>query len=959
MYSFFGVIMPHWFQKKNFTDEKDRQIAHILSLLIAASWVAYLVVFFCGLYYHDRKVLAVTILGSILQFVPFWLLRRGHLLSGSWVLSVSVLGTLTSLATFGQGYHDISIFAFPIILVFTSMTLNRSAFIINTVLLLASIGWLVFGQMNAWFRPAPIPPSSYWVDFMLLTVILSISAFAIDLLVIHMRKNLERAQREIEQRKKAEEALRKSEAKFRAVIENSNDGILFCDADARITYRSPSCAHNGFTDEARIGHIGFELVHPDDRAEMRRFWAGRLEHPEAPAKTKFRLLNKDGTWRWIEMTGQNLLHHPDVASMVLTSRDITEGMLAEEALRDNEERYRQLFNSSPDGIILIGPDACIASANIAMARMYRYDSPDDLIGLYTPLLVAPTSQKYSEQIIRRRLKGEDIPPVEYELVRKDGTTFFGETSATILHNADGTVSGYICTTRDTTERKKSEQALRESEERYRMMFEGTSLAINITRGTDIIYANPSYLKIFGYASFDELKQVAPLELFSPECRQKVAENIQRRAIGLPVPDSYEAESLRKDGTRFPMLMYLTKATFADGPATVGFILDITERKRMEEELQKVEKLESLGILAGGIAHDFNNLLGGLFGYIDMARVNSGADKTVSKYLDKASAVFERAKDLTQQLLTFSKGGSPKRKTGHVGSLVKENAAFALSGSNIGCDYNIARDLWPCDFDENQIGQVIDNIVINAQQAMPLGGTISISVDNISLNDGDKPALSAGDYIKISIADSGVGIPQELLKRIFDPFFTTKQKGNGLGLATCYSIIQKHEGCIDVESAPGKGSVFHIFLPASHGGAVQDISQSPSCHEGKGRILVMDDEDFMREIVGEMLTSMGYSIIEARNGEEALRFSVDAEKQGNLISGALFDLTIPGGVGGREAIVEFRKEFPDMPVFASSGFSDDPVMARPAEFGFTDSIRKPFKKGDLAEMLNKHLKLSEP
>jgi two-component system, cell cycle sensor histidine kinase and response regulator CckA len=216
-----------------------------------------------------------------------------------------------------------------------------------------------------------------------------------------------------------------------------------------------------------------------------------------------------------------------------------------------------------------------------------------------------------------------------------------------------------------------------------------------------------------------------------------------------------------------------------------------------------------------------------------------------------------------------------------------------------------------------------------------------------------PSIIEGNYIKISIADTGAGIPEDLLKRIFDPFFTTKQKGTGLGLATSYSIIQKHDGCIDVESVPGKGTTFHIFLPTSHNGTVEEISRLPAQHKGTGCFLVMDDEKFIRDIVCAMLKAMDYTIFEAANGEEALLLCAETMKKGKPIVGALFDLTIPGGIGGKEAIVELRKNLPDMPVFASSGFSEDPVMARPTEFGFTDSIRKPFRKNDLAQMLNKH------
>ncbi len=390
--------------------------------------------------------------------------------------------------------------------------------------------------------------------------------------------------------------------------------------------------------------------------------------------------------------------------------------------------------------------------------------------------------------------------------------------------------------------------------------------------------------------------------------------------------------------------------------TIGVVLvfrDMTEKQKMLDGMQRVDKLNSIGVLAGGIAHDFNNLLSGLFGYINLAQIESSGD--AAGYLDKAMSVFNRARDLTRQLLTFSKGGAPKRITGQLTALIKQNADFVLSGSSVLCEFRLAPDLWQCDFDDSQMSQVIDNIVINAKQAMPSDGRIIIHADNVVLRNNEVASLRAGSYVKISITDSGSGIPQNIISRVFDPFFTTKEQGTGLGLATCYSIMQKHDGFIDVESVPGKGSTFHLYLPASKDNQPDAAPAISSPHRGIGRILVMDDEGFVRDVVSELLATVGYSAAVAANGSEAIRLCFEAKETGESFCAAIFDLTIPGGMGGRQALAEVRKIFPQLPVFASSGFSEDPVMAHPRAFGFTDSIRKPFSMDELEALLNRNLK----
>jgi PAS domain S-box-containing protein len=398
---------------------------------------------------------------------------------------------------------------------------------------------------------------------------------------------------------------------------------------------------------------------------------------------------------------------------------------------------------------------------------------------------------------------------------------------------------------------------------------------------------------------------------------------------------------------------------------VGTVLDISDRKRAEASLAaererqnqksldnmiKTEKLESIGILAGGIAHDFNNLLGGVFGYISLARDYVTGNDKAFMFLSKALNAFHRAGDLTKQLLTFSKGGSPVKKTYNLEPIIKEMAQFALSGSNARCTFSISKNLPMCDIDKNQIGQVIDNIIINAKQAMPNGGEISISIEPYSVKNDTSLPLAHGEYVRISIKDQGTGIAKEHFSKIFDPFFTTKPKGTGLGLATSFSIIQRHDGFIDVDSEIGKGSTFILYLPVSKSPITPEQQADLLEMKGKGRILVMDGEDFIREITREMLKVMGYDTVLADSGDEALSLVKDSIAEQKPFDAVILDLTIAGSMGGMETAKVLRAIDPAIKAIVSSGYANDPVMADPATYGFLDKLKKPFLKEDLANVL---------
>lgn len=380
--------------------------------------------------------------------------------------------------------------------------------------------------------------------------------------------------------------------------------------------------------------------------------------------------------------------------------------------------------------------------------------------------------------------------------------------------------------------------------------------------------------------------------------------------------------------------------------------DITKQQKSEAQQLKESKLESVGLLAGGIAHDFNNILQGILGNLSLARMDSHSHEKVLERLAMMEKFALRAKGLTQQLVMFARGGEPIRKRLQLSDIIQDATLSAMRGANVPCEFSVLTDLWPVEADEGQLRQVIDNIVINALQAMSEGGKIEVLAANVELAAGFIPPLAAGKHVKISVRDYGMGIRPEHLPRIFDPYFTTKGHARGLGLASAYSVIRKHDGQILVESQVARGSTFHIYLPASL--KVVEVmtvpDDEPKCFLGQGRILIMDDEADILTLVSEMLGLMGYQVGVAKDGAEALKSYSAARCAGNPFDVVVMDLTIPHGMGGKEAILRLKELDPKVKAIVSSGYSYDPVMARFQEFGFSGVIPKPYVMEDLGRLL---------
>jgi signal transduction histidine kinase/CheY-like chemotaxis protein len=407
---------------------------------------------------------------------------------------------------------------------------------------------------------------------------------------------------------------------------------------------------------------------------------------------------------------------------------------------------------------------------------------------------------------------------------------------------------------------------------------------------------------------------------------------------------------RKDGTSFPVEYISTP--IQEGDKVVGTVVtfsDITERKRMEEERIKLDKLESLGVLAGGIAHDFNNMLSAILSTVSATKMDVHTGTNLYQNLIEAEKVCLQARTLSQQLLTFSRGGAPIKRLTSIEEIIRDSALFALRGSNVRSEFSIEGDLWDVEVDRGQISQVISNLVINAQQAMPQGGVVRIGARNI-IKDRRR-------YVSIDIEDNGVGIPQEHLTRIFDPYFSTKQKGSGLGLATAHSIIKSHGGDIGVESQLGVGTKFYIYISASEAKRVEqkgaELERKQGLSSGRRRrVLIMDDEVIIRRSAGKVLMRMGYEVDYASDGQEAIEKYVRAKQSNKPFDAVIMDLTVPGAMGGKEAVEKLRSIDPEVRAVVSSGYSNDPVMSEYSKYGFRAIIPKPYSVEELSDTLNK-------
>jgi len=756
--------------------------------------------------------------------------------------------------------------------------------------------------------------------------------------------------------------LKKNDEKLRVLsnaVEQSPTAVLIADADGVIEYVNPQFSSiTGYSSSELLGGKPSVLksgIHsPEFYKDMwstitsGRTWRGDICNKK-----------KNGELYW-ELRSISPIKNctGEITHYVGIQIEDIERKRAQEALRESELRYRMLHLTSFDGIIMAESSGKITECNISAETIFGYGH-DEMIGMELTALMPEKLRSGHlagfESFMRTGEKKAHNVLIETEGVRKNGEVFPVELIISSLYvNGKLFISGTI---RDISERKKIEDKLRKSEER---LAEAQGIARlgnwDLDVVTNELWWSDEIYRIFGLKPREfGATYEAFLDTVHPEDREYVLRSVHEAVYN---GEHYSIQHrIVLPGGDVRIVHERAKVVFDDNGQPVrmmGTIQDISECKVMEEEAHKAQKLESLGVLAGGIAHDFNNILTGIVGNVFLTRKDVVPNGAIAERLEFIDNAVSRAKGLTHKLLTFSSGGTPVKQAVDLVCIAAETARLIFSGSSIAFDVDAREGLCAVEADEGQIDQVFQNIYTNALQAMPERGHVSIRLENCQ--GAEQSPHSGSSYVKVTIADNGPGIPQEHIPKIFDPFFTTRAGGNGLGLSICFSIVKRHSGFIKVESSVNAGTAFSIYLPALKTVAVQETEakEPPQPLSGSRRILVMDDDEMVRYAAGAILTDLGYGVVLAAEGEEALDLYRQAMEAGDPIDLVIMDLTVHGGMGGKEAIGLLLALDPGAKAIVSSGYCNSPIMSDYKKYGFHGALQKPYNVVEFSAAIRKTL-----
>jgi len=765
-----------------------------------------------------------------------------------------------------------------------------------------------------------------------------------------LEKTNENLKQEIAERRKAEETLRF----FKYSVESASDAIGMSTAEGQHYYQNHAFSQLF----GRIGENPPATLYVNEvvgREVFKNIMSGREWTGEV------QMYAADRTVLDIFLRAYSIKdNNGQVVGLVGVHNDISDRKKSELALKESETRFRTLFEQAAVGV------AQIESKTGEFIRInQRYC---DIVGYTEGEMISKRFQEITHpddlqedlSNMRKLISGEIHEfAMEKRYFRRDGSTVWVNLSVSPMWRPGQEPDYHIAVVQDITERKEAEKALSQEKERLAVTLRSIGDGV-ITTDTDgrLVLMNKIAEELTGWNQHEAFgKDIGEVfHIINAKTRHQCENPVEKvLKAGSIVGLANHTNLIARDGTE--SMIADSGAPILDAKSEIiGVVLvfrDVTDKHRIERQLQQAQKMESIGILAGGIAHDFNNMLGVITGNVShaLSQIDRGAE-----LFDILSDVQESAKQaqaLTQQLLTFAKGGAPVKKAANLNQIIRESAKFVTRGGKTRCEFGLSDNLWTVEVDAGQINQTISNLVINAGQAMPDGGIIQIQTENIVIeSEVTHPAdLPPGKYVKITVKDHGIGISEKHISKIFDPYFTTKQTGSGLGLATSYAIIKKHDGYMTVDSEIEKGTVFHIYLPASLKDFEKTEDMEKPMHQGHGKILVMDDQEMILKMVEKILNRMGYEAMLATDGSQAIEIYRNAYQSKSPVDLVILDLTVPGGMGGARTIAELLKIDPGVRAVVSSGYSNDPIMASYQDYGFCGIVPKPYTLSQLTEVLN--------
>jgi PAS domain S-box-containing protein len=754
---------------------------------------------------------------------------------------------------------------------------------------------------------------------------------------------------EITERRRAEKALRESEERYRLAVEHSNDGFALSE-QGRIMYVNQRFMQIfGYRQEQDVINQRISsFIHPDDRQWVEDNYNRRQRGEAAPSRYEFKGIRKDGRVIYIEVSSTKSSFHGRPVNLAYL-RDITDRKLAKEALLESELRFRLSFENAAIGMIMADLNGRLLEVNPSMCAMLGY-SEAELLKINIKDLTHPDDHERDIQKHRQLLRGE-TPYVRLEkrYIHKNGESIWGMVSCSIIRDADGSPLYLVAQVQNVTQQKTAQEELRKSEERYRNLFENTGTATFVVdEDMTIIKVNAKCLELSGYTREEIEGKLKTVDFVAEQDVEKIKQyHFGRREKNSRVPSEYEFKFVDKYGQEKDVI--IQTGMIAGTQKSIESITDISARKRIEEQrktleaqLQQAQKMEAIGTLAGGIAHDFNNLLMGIQGNTSLALLDIDSSHPNYERLKSIQSHVQNATALTRQLLGFARGGKYEVRPTDLNLLIRHNAhMFGRTRKEIAIHTKFEKNLWTVEVDESQIDQVLLNFYVNAWQAMPQGGKLFIQTANIELDEKSITPfhLQPGKFVKISVADTGVGMDETTRQRIFEPFFTTKKmgRGTGLGLASAYGIIQNHGGFIDVHSSKGQGANFDIYLPVSPKKVVTQEKPPPVRVDGNEMILLIDDEDMIVDIGRQILKTLGYRTITAGSGQDAIECF---KKRRNEIDLVILDMIMPD-MNGEQTYLNLKRLDPDVKVLLSSGYSIDGQAAKIMQQGCNGFIQKPF------------------